>query len=377
MSGLTRGLARGLCRTLIALSPPSLRDWARAISQETDTIDDDRAALRFAIDSLAGLIPGIVTTHLFGDTFAMSATDLRRRPQAVGIACAIAATILGAAYMAAAGAPMRNLAINGGALAVGLLIAFGLRRTPAGVPGLGTLIMALMLIVTAALGDRAEGAARWWTIGGLSVQPSLILLPLMLVGFARARNILATIGILLATVAMAAQPDRAMAGMLAIGTVTLAAMKPDRYVLAAVVAGIVGFAVALVQPDTLPAMPYVDQILYTAFEVHPLAGLAVLGGSVLLLVPAIVGALYDRDRRESYAVFGVVWLSAIAAAAVGNYPTPIVGYGGSAVIGYVLSLMALPKIAQVAAGVRGATRGRPVDASPPDSRTREMLGYPG
>jgi hypothetical protein len=32
----------------------------------------------------------------------------------------------------------------------------------------------------------------------------------------------------------------------------------------------------------------------------------------------------------------------IVAAALGNYPTPLVGYGGSAIIGYVVSLLGLP-----------------------------------
>jgi hypothetical protein len=31
-----------------------------------------------------------------------------------------------------------------------------------------------------------------------------------------------------------------------------------------------------------------------------------------------------------------------AAAALGNYPTPLVGYGGSAVLGYLLSVALLP-----------------------------------
>lgn len=356
MSSVARTLAKRICRILIALSPTSLSNWARAIQLETEAIDDDRAALRFAIDGFVGMIPGVVATRLFGEFTVMPGIATLRRPQTIGIACAVGATLLGVAYMTAAGAPMRYVAINIGALAVGLLVAFGLRRTPAGVPGAGTLVMALMLVVTAALGDRAEGAARWWTIGGLTVQPSLILLPLMLVGFARTRSILATTGMILAAVAVAAQPDRAMAGLLAIGMATLAVTKPDRHALAACAAGIVGFAATLVQPDTLPAMPYVDQILYSAFDVHPLAGLAVLTGSALLVLPAVAGALYDADRRESYAVFGVVWLSAVAAAAIGNYPTPIVGYGGSAVIGYVLSLAGLPRLARGRIGVEAQTR---------------------
>jgi len=71
----------------------------------------------------------------------------------------------------------------------------------------------------------------------------------------------------------------------------------------------------------------------------------VTGGLVLLLLPAIVGWFRDPANRESHAVFGAVWLAAILAAALGNYPTPFVGYGASAIIGYALSLLALPKLA--------------------------------
>jgi cell division protein FtsW (lipid II flippase) len=38
----------------------------------------------------------------------------------------------------------------------------------------------------------------------------------------------------------------------------------------------------------------------------------------------------------------------IAAAAIGNYPTPLVGYGGSAILGYLLSA------ALLSASTRGA-----------------------
>ena len=133
--------------------------------------------------------------------------------------------------------------------------------------------------------------------------------------------------------------------MLAACLIVLATIRPDRHVVTVLTASIVSFAATLARPDTLPAVPYVDQILYSAFDVHPAAGVAVLGGSVLLLVPAIVGWLRDPDHRPAYAVFGVGWCAALVAASLGNYPTPIVGYGGSAVIGYFLSLLALPKLA--------------------------------
>jgi hypothetical protein len=89
-------------------------------------------------------------------------------------------------------------------------------------------------------------------------------------------------------------------------------------------------------PDALPAVPFVDRILYTAFDVHMLAGAAVVAGCFILLTPA-VGALWRVPERPVLFAFGASWAALIVAAAVGNYPTPLVGYGGSAVLGYLLS----------------------------------------
>ena len=160
-----------------------------------------------------------------------------------------------------------------------------------------------------------------------------------------------------AAAAMAIQPDRAMAGMLAAGLGVLAVMRPERHLIAALGASVASFAATLVRADTLAAVPYVDQILYSSFDVHAAAGAAVLGGSALLLVPAIVGWRRDPANRDSYAAFGFVWLAGIMAAALGNYPTPIVGYGGSAIIGYALSLLALPKLTGAGVGVDAQAAG--------------------
>jgi hypothetical protein len=118
-------------------------------------------------------------------------------------------------------------------------------------------------------------------------------------------------------------------------------LRPERNAMIAAGAAIFGFVASMLQADVQPAMPYVDQIFYSSFEVHTLAGLVVLAGAALMILPSIIGGLYDIERCEVYAVFGVVWLAVITAAALGNYPTPLVGYGGSAIIGYVVSLVGL------------------------------------
>lgn len=365
MSGLRRGLTDLACRALQATLPASLQSWGWAIRSEAASIPDDTKALLFTLDSLSGLMPRAVASYLLQPFSEGSATmnildAATRRPRAVGIVCAIGAVVLGVAYMSVAGAPMRYLGINAGALVIGLTMLALFSRTEAASrrwTGGAIMAMAGALLATALLGFEVEGAARWVNLGGLAIQPSLILLPVMLVAFGRKRGVLATAGIIVAAGAMALQPDRAMAGMLALCLATLAVIRPDRHVVMALAASLAAFAATLARADTLPSAPYVDQILYSSFNVHAGAGLAIWGGLALLLVPAIVGWSRDTEDRATYAAFGAVWFAAIMAAALGNYPTPVVGYGGSAIIGYALSLLAMPKLARAHASTASRANG--------------------
>ncbi len=231
--------------------------------------------------------------------------------------------------------------------------------------GLGALLLA-----TALFGVSVDGASRWVRVGGLSLQICLVVMPAMLVAFARRRTLLPTIGVMLAAVALALQPDRAMAGVLAAALVALAICRPDRWVFLSLAAAVTSFAVTLIRPDSLPAVPYVDGILHTSFQVHALAGIAVLFGSLLLIIPAFAGLWGDPENREVHAVFGTIWLGMVAAAAIGNYPTPLVGYGGSAILGYALSLSMFPAKARSAAASGGHTAdvARAGDTAHPDRR---------
>jgi hypothetical protein len=164
----------------------------------------------------------------------------------------------------------------------------------------------------------------------------------MAVTFARYPTLAGCIGIAVAAAALALQPDRAMAGVLALGMAVLVVARPSSLSAGALMVAFAAFLISLMRPDALPAVPYVDRILFTAFDVHLLAGAAVWLGALLLLVPPILGWRGNADLRHAYLVFGAVWLGCIAAAALGNYPTPVVGYGGSAILGYLLTFAFLP-----------------------------------
>lgn len=263
----------------------------------------------------------------------------------IGIAATVGAVGMGLGYLAAAGAPAQYLAVNAATLIVGLLGLAAWKKwagPTATLSGLAALGIGLALLATALLGHSLDGATRWVRVGQLTLQPGLILGPLLAVLFSRDRGVLATTGVVITAAALALQPDRATAGALTAGLAALAIANPDRRVLLALSAASLAFAVALVRPDTLPAQPFVEQVLYSAFQTHWLAGLAVWIGAVLLIVPAIYGWVRDPEYRPTYAVFGAVWLALIVASVLGNYPTPLVGYGASSVLGFILCMAGLP-----------------------------------
>jgi hypothetical protein len=164
----------------------------------------------------------------------------------------------------------------------------------------------------------------------------------MLVAYSQRRGLVAAVSIILVAIALALQPDRAMAAALASGAILLAVRVRDRRASTVALCAMASFGVTMYRADTLPAVPHVDRILFTAFDVNVATGCAVILGAGLLLLPALLARSSNDQHTDANAVFGAMWLTIVAAAAIGNYPTPVVGYGGSAIVGYFLSIAFLP-----------------------------------
>lgn len=240
--------------------------------------------------------------------------------------------------MAAGGAPASYAIINAAALVIGIALLAIVRRQRGDNPRLGgafILAAAAGLLATAMLGITIDGAARWVRIGAVSLQPGLVLLPVMIIAFARRADGAATLGMIVAALALALQPDRAMAGTLVAGLAVVTIQRPNRQTMVALAAAIGGSCVTLLRPDALPATAFVEHVMIDAFALSAVAGGALVTGAMLLILPALA-------RSDAAPVFAVTWIAILVAAMLGNYPTPLLGYGGSGIIGYLLSLAALP-----------------------------------
>lgn len=262
-------------------------------------------------------------------------------PRLLGLVCAAVAVGLGIDYLLVAGAPHQYPVVNVAAFVIGLAVWLVAPFAAARWHGGAVLVLAATLLVATLVSAEVNGASRWVSAGPLSLQPSLIVLPAIIVLYARKTDLIGTIGIVAAAVALAAQPDRAMAGVLAAGTGAIVTSRPGWLNALAFGAAVTSFGAAMLQPDVVPPAPFVENVLHTAFDVHMLMGFAVVIGCGALLTPTL-SALRDRSSDPVPLAFGASWAAVIAASTLGNYPTPLIGYGGSAVLGYLLSAALLP-----------------------------------
>ena len=384
-------LAGLIVRLAARLLPPSMRAWGAGMASEVAAIDRPLEALSFALGCLGFAAreavlfpllrpfraPAAAANDQFSDHGGPAVLHfLRQHPRGLAALCAVVATTLGLAYLALAGAPILYLignvfALTAGFLTLGMLTMGG--PADARFLGLTSLGLAGLLVATSLLGVEIEGARRWIMLGGIAMQPSLIILPPLVMIFARTQTALAACGVAIAAIAMALQPDRAMAASLAVAAAALLLMRPSPMTALPFITAAAGFVVTLARPDNLPAVPFVDRVFYTAFEAHPLASLAVLTGAVVMMAPFVVGWFSDAANRPIHAAFGAVWLTIILAAALGNYPTPLVGYGASAIIGYVLSLLGLPRRLGSAQATASAPAPQAVAARNDESRIGALL----
>lgn len=281
-----------------------------------------------------------------------------------------AAVLCGILFMALSNAPVRLMLINLVALGVGAALVAIARLLPPLTSvqrGLALLALSTGLIATALLGASSEGASRWIIVAGLSIQPSLILVPVLLLAHAARPDRWSGAAVVVAALAMALQPDRSIAFTIA------AVMALDLLRRRSVASGLsfllclAALAITVLRPDRLPAVPYVDQVLWTSVTTAPLAAVSIWIGVLLLFLPAAL--LWRRGERVLASTCAAIWFCLVLSAGLGNYPTPLVGYGASAIIGYVLTSLA------IAGTSRHSIRASALSKANDDEQSGQALGF--
>lgn len=263
-----------------------------------------------------------------------------RRQTAFAFILAFAVIAAGLGFTANAGAPpalvMAQGAVGLVALVIGALVE-RLAPDPGSRGAVIAVVVALMSLAATFFDPGLEGVHRWISLGPVAIQPAAIALPII-VWFAASRpeGWLGAAVMIAGAVLCAAQPDSQASGALVAATGVLVLLAPRRLTwLVALGIGVIGWIVSTSAPPLAP-VAYVEGVLRAAWSAGPLLGLLVV--LALVAVPAtflIVGR--GRQDRLGGAMMAL-WLVFCSYSLTGLYPTPVIGFGLSWVLGFGISL---------------------------------------
>lgn len=367
---LPRGLCAVLTHLLLALArallPSRHADWGHAMRAEVLAIDEPHEALGYAW--------GCFTTAL--QLAARPALARLHAPDTLGLVCASGVVGLGCAFMATRAAPGSYAWVNGLSLALawasfGLLPRAHLQRD-ARWRAVATFALGAVLLWAAAPQPDALAAAGWLRLGPLPVQPTWLLCPAwwavsapvsQTAALPMRAHALQLTGLAMGLLALA---THAQAPLLAITAALLAARavraRSGSLALLALLALALAQA-ALARWTAPPPSPFVDEVLQLAFTHSPALGMLMTAAWLTLLLPGLL----HRQAREH----GLAWAALLALALPGWLPAPVLGFGGSFILGYVMSLALLP-------GDRAAAPCAPRgSADPPANRNAPPLPRAG
>lgn len=271
-------------------------------------------------------------------------------PTIAPIVGGIVAVACGLALFALGGAPTSYLILNGAALLIGLALAGVLHwaKPPTRWIMVGG---AALLLLTAVFGAELEGIRRWLMLGPVRVQPAFLVLPLMTVFYARDPSCRwGQYAMAISALALAIQPDRSMSSMLALVLIAVWAQRRSTSAGILVAWGVAGWAVTFLRADPLQAVPFVENMLADAFAMNILAAALATIGATAMIAPIFARRSSDNGSNFAHVAFAVCWVSLLWWSLIAPYPTPLLGYGASAIIGFFLSIVALRKPVRVLKG---------------------------
>ena len=248
---------------------------------------------------------------------------------------AVALPVLaGIGYMAAFGAPRSYLIVNALSLVGGAAWA-SLGRAPASSTARRVLALVLLAIFALPLltGPRLDGVARWVPLGAVTLHAGMLTLPAMALLAANDRAYGPLLLLSAGAVALS-QPDLASVLALAFAAAGITLAAGDRWFGLVAAAGIIA---ALVMPSggELPPQPFVERVIVDAMRDSIPVGAAL---ALALLASVLLTCRFThRDRSVRFALAGTL-AGFVAAALIGDFPTPLIGYGASAILGFALAL---------------------------------------
>ena len=265
----------------------------------------------------------------------------------------VPALVLGVLVMRATDVPASVWGQNVAAWMVGALLCLGIWRTRAARPSPTWADLAALLtvgaLVATLLAPGVDGVHRWVRLGPVSIHTSALLLPLLLVALERIERArgwwiasLLAVGVVLV---LYLQPDAAQATAFAGAAVILllpgagrGAARRIALVSLPVVAGL-----TWLRGDPLAPVAHVEEIVGLAGSLGMGWAAAAVVSLLLLPVPFLLAGR-GAGGRAGLALGAYMGIT-ILATFVGHFPVPVMGYGMSPILGYLVGMGAFLRTA--------------------------------
>lgn len=268
------------------------------------------------------------------------------------------AGLLGLGIMAMFGAPRSMPLMNVGAMLIGFVsgywassaIVTGAKKRPSFLAG------AILILLALTFADAGlEGVHRWVRLGPLRLHSAALVMPLLLLVLVflwSERRLLLSLAVFsCALVLHIAQPDAGQATALAAAGMVHATFRDQpmwsRITLLGI--GILGAGAAWLRPDPLLGVPMVEDIVPHAFTMNVGLGIAAVIALALLPTSAIAFArTFDSaNHARLYGfVLGAYLLASLIVVGVGEFPTPVLGFGASPMLGAIWGMALLGRVAR-------------------------------
>lgn len=276
-----------------------------------------------------------------------------RKSALLSLVASVPALAVGVLAMRASGVPAGAWGQNVAAWAAGALLGLGVWRARAPVPGPMvadlTALFTLGALVATLLAPGMDGVHRWLSVGPVRLHAAALLLPLLLVALERLARVrgwwVAALVAVGAVSALWLQPDAAQATAFAAAAGVLLFSRARRSVprVIAVVSLPVIAGLSWLRRDPLAPVPHVEEIVGLAGTLWTGGAVAAIASLLLLPIPFLLAGR-NAGWRTRLALGAYVSVTCLAPF-VGSFPVPVMGYGISPIIGYLVGVGAFLRTA--------------------------------
>lgn len=265
---------------------------------------------------------------------------------------ALPAVLIGAIAMGIHDVPSRYYLFNIGCLLLGWLIScFAIaKKTKIRKKewvGVVSIILILVLYALTFLDLGIEQVHRWLSLGPLSIHISSIFAPLLIRELwtlkENKNDVLVAVFTILAAFLLVLQPDASQLTAFAIPMMMILFYKKNNRIYAYSLIGVLSVLVitSWIFLDTLPPVTYVEEILALVMDMGLIW--SILGILSLILIPLPFFLFPMPNRKVVSRCLGLYFAIVIITTFFGNFPVPVMGYGISPIIGYLMAITWLMK----------------------------------